>query len=190
MQELQPEIKKIQAQFKDKKDEQARRLLELYREHGINPFSGLLFAVVQIPIFFALFKIFQNGGRFFASDLYSFMLAIPPPDTLFLGFLDLTQPSFYLALVAGIFQFTQLALIPTQKSGEKDTSFGSLMQRNMKYSFPVLIVILGLNFPSALTLYWTTMSVFGIVHEAIVRYTLRLRNSYGNSNRGTKESRP
>ena len=75
---IQPKIKEIQDKFKDKKEEQTRRIMELYKEHKTNPFSGCFLLILQLPVFIALFQVFRYGFDVSSfSYLYSF---IPHPD--------------------------------------------------------------------------------------------------------------
>lgn len=188
VQDAQPEIEKIKLQFKDKKDEQARRTLELYKANGIKMVSGVFLPVViQFMLFIALYRVFSGGGGISAGDLYSFTPPIANLDPLFLNFIDLSKPNTILAIIAGVSQFFQISIMSKKIGGEKkgDESFSSALQKNMKYSVPGIIIVLGLKFPAALTLYWTTMSIFGIVNESVTRFFWR---SHGNSIRGTTKS--
>lgn len=185
IQELQPELDALKQQFKNKRDELTRRQLELYKKHDVSPFSvmlGFFFALLQIPLFLALFQIFRKNGDFYGGNLYSFMPRLGQPNNIFLGFIDLAAPSIILAAAAALSQFIQLSRMPSPKSqNPKDVSFASVMQKNMRYTLPGIIFITGLSFPAALTLYWTTMSLFGIVHEEVMRKkALSLADTNGN----------
>ncbi|MEK7649806.1 MAG: YidC/Oxa1 family membrane protein insertase [Patescibacteria group bacterium] len=179
MQEIQPEIEKIRQQVKDKND-QARRTMELYREKGINPFSGFLFILLQIPLFFALFRVLKNLDNL-THDAYDFLPLFPPFNPIFLGVIDLTHPHLALALSAGIFQLIQgIFTLSIQKKNKQPTSdFASALQKQMVFTMPLFIVIISMQLPSALALYWTTLSLFAIVHEGFGR--LYGRNSSHNN---------
>src|SRR4051812_38944032 len=60
MNEVAPELEKIKEKYKDKPEEQAKKTLELYREKKINPFSGILVILIQLPVIFALYRIFLH----------------------------------------------------------------------------------------------------------------------------------
>lgn len=206
MQELAPELEKIKRQFKNKRDEQARRQMELYRQHGVNPFGTILLPIIQIPLFLALFRVLKLQGDIFLHDLYAFMPTIPTPEKLFLNSIDLARPglefhlapqfSFHililsnvlLALFAAVFQFVQLQLLPRQKNvSTQAESFSAVFQQNLTYTMPVIVFLIGSTLPAALSLYWTVMSLFGIVHEGIVRRRAEtFQKNYGDANPTTE----
>jgi len=184
--DIQPHLDRIKREFKDNKEQQAKKTLALYREHGINPFSGFLLLLVQIPLFFALFRVLQASSESFRADLYPFLPDIPSFSHTFLGILDLAKPNIPLAIIAGVTQFIQGSLLmpPAQPGNqEQKNDFQYIMQKQMRFVMPVFVVILGIQFPSALALYWTTLSLFGIVHESIVRRRARALGSHGNSSK-------
>lgn len=175
---IEPEVKKIYADKKNKED-QAKALMELYKKHGINPLSGFFILLIQLPILFAMYQVFLYGLPFPAGDVYSFLKIPENINTVFLGFISLTEASVGLAALAALSQFWQarLALPPKdfnlkiQKNDPPDrqTGMGQAMQWQMLYVFPFIIFILGFKLPAAVSLYWTAMNVFAIVHEARVR---------------------
>ncbi|MDO8523156.1 MAG: YidC/Oxa1 family membrane protein insertase [bacterium] len=172
MKEIEPELKKIQNETKNK-EEQGRATMELYKKHGINPFSGFLNILIQFPLLFAMYKVFWTGIPFKIEDIYNF-LAIPAHiNVIFLGLINLSVPNIFLAGLAAISQFLQVKLaMPPKREAAGKQGTGEMMQKQMLYMFPVLIFFIGFNLPAAVALYWTTMNVFAIVHEAIVRNRL------------------
>ncbi len=183
MRELEPHIQKIRTDLKDNQEEQAKRIMALYKEHGVSPFSGCLMLLVQIPILIALYQVFQVGiGDGIRESLYAFVSLPPTLNTLFLGSIDLTGRSYVLAALAGATQFLQmqLSLPPSGAAagtGEKNDMMRA-MNTQMRYVMPGIIVIISLQFPAAVALYWTTMNIFAIIHEMIVR---RKANALGQS---------
>lgn len=177
LKELDGEIKQIKEKHKKDQTEQARALMALYRAHGISPFSGFLLLLIQLPILWALFRVFQGGFDFQPELLYGF---VPAPETVnpdFLGLFDLTVRSLPLAILAGLAQFGQMyfALPPTPKRAPTDGTpslkddLARSMNLQMRYFFPVLIVVFSLGLPAAVPLYWLTTSVFSLLHELIVK---------------------
>ncbi len=176
MKQLEPKMKEIKEKYKKDSQEQAKKIMDLYKEHGINPFSGFITLLIQIPVIFALYKVFAAGISFDASHLYSFISAPEYINVKFLGIFDMTQKSYVLAMMTGITPFFQLkmAIPPVKKSdNSSNKSFKDDLMRSMslqmKYVMPILIIFIALRFSSAVSLYWTTMNIFAIVHEASVR---------------------
>ena len=118
LQKLQPKIQEVQNKYKDDKERQAKEVLNIYKQEKINPFSGLLLAIIQLPILIALYQVFFIGlDPKELSNLYSF---VPNPiniDFLFWGLINLTKPNIYLALLAGFTQFFQTKMMLPPKSG-------------------------------------------------------------------------
>ncbi len=173
--QLEPEIKDIKEKFKKDSQEQARKTMALYKSHGINPLSGFLTLLIQIPVIIALYSVFRAGVNFDLSHLYSFITVPENLNTVFLGIFDMSQKSYALAFLTGASQFIQmrLALPPIKKSASSKPGFKEDFARNMniqmRYIMPVFIIFIAAQFTSAIALYWTTMNIFAIVHEAIVR---------------------
>lgn len=108
IQRLAPKIKEIQNNHRDDREKQAKAMLDLYRQHKVNPLSGFLLLLVQLPVLIALYQIFLNGFSAEAlSDLYSF---ISPPDFLnylFLGVVDLNKKNIFIVVAAAVAQYFQ-----------------------------------------------------------------------------------
>lgn len=174
---LQPQIKGIQKKHKDNKEEQARQMLALYKDHKVNPVSGCLPILIQLPILIALYRVFFTGLDVAQLNmLYSF---VPRPESLnlmFLGLLDLSQRSVILAFLAGILQFIQSKMIMPKRQTKVQTKtggldFASAMTQQMTYFMPLMTVFIAFNLPAALPLYWTAITLFGIIQQ---RFTPRL----------------
>ena len=176
MKRIEPEIKRIYEEKKNK-EEQAKALMELYRAHGINPLSGFVMLIIQMPLLIAMYQVFWRGIPFQASEVYSFLSIPASVNALFLGFISLTEASTGLAALAAISQFWQAKLAmparfpdgQARQQKEQKPGINQAMQWQMLYVFPVLIFILSFKLPAAVALYWTAMNIFAIVHEAIVR---------------------
>jgi len=107
LQELQPKIKEIQKKFKDKQ-EQAKATMEFYKENKINPFSGCLPLLIQLPILIGLYRVFLTGLNPESLEvLYPFIQNPGELNPMFVGLLDLSLPSHPLAILAGLSQFLQ-----------------------------------------------------------------------------------
>lgn len=172
---VEPLVKKIRESRADRTD-QAKKILELYRRHGINPFSGFWLILVQLPILFALFFVFKDSFELHPELIYSFISSPAATDHTFFGLIDLAKPSYLLALLAGLSQFIQAQLAVPPSSPRPASGGGSWreeMARGMnvqiRYILPAVVGLFALQFPSALALYWTTSNCFTIVHEWRVR---------------------
>ena len=170
---IEPEVKKIYADKKNKED-QAKALMELYKKHGINPLSGFFILLFQLPILFAMYQVFLYGLPFPAGDVYPFLKIPENINTMFLGFISLTSANIGLSALAALSQFWQAKLaIPPKTTPPAKGDMAQAMQWQMLYVFPFIIFILGFKLPAAVSLYWTAMNVFAIVHEARVRKKAR-----------------
>ncbi|PJE73480.1 MAG: hypothetical protein COV02_02340 [Candidatus Terrybacteria bacterium CG10_big_fil_rev_8_21_14_0_10_41_10] len=174
---LAPEIEVIKDKHKNDPREKAKKTMELYKKHGINPMSGFLALLIQIPIILALYKVFLGGMDFDTSKLYSFIAVPDQISTVFLGLIDVTKSSYAMAFLAALSQFFQMRLaIPplsnTKKPAGQETFKDNLaksMSIQMRYVMPFFIFFIALKLSSAIAIYWTTMNVFAIVHEIVVK---------------------
>jgi YidC/Oxa1 family membrane protein insertase len=174
LQKLQPKILELQKKYKDDKEKQAKETLNLYKTEKINPFSGLLLALIQLPILIALYQVFWNGLKSNElSVLYGFILNPGQINPLFIHLIDLSKPSIVFAILAGLVQYFQTKMLIPQNSPKKDkkdteVDFAQIMQKQMLYFFPVFTVIILISLPSALGLYWTVSGLFSIVQQYLI----------------------
>ena len=139
--------------------------MELYKRHGINPVAGILTLFIQIPIIFALYKVFLGGAAFDPAHLYSFVTAPEFVSVKFFGLLDMTQKSYIMPVLAALTQFYQMKLaLPPIKKQAGENSFKDNLARSMniqmRYVMPFFIFFIGLKLSSGIALYWTTMNIF------------------------------
>ena len=178
MKELEPELKQIRTQYKDDKQLQAKKTMELYQVRGVTPFSGCLPLFIQIPIIIGLYWVF-NDLKIDSTLLYDFISKPANLDMHFM-FFDLAQKSVILAGLAGITQFiqTNLSLGTQSKSTppiNKDSKpsfqedFAKSMQVQMRYVLPVMVCLIAFSTSAAVALYWTTSNIFSIIQEFLMR---------------------
>ena len=171
MAELQPEIKRLQEETKNDREKQGKALMELYAKHHINPFSGCLMMLAQIPILIALFHVFQRG--FDPAELkllYDFVANPGSLNPITFGLVDLSKGNIFVGVVAAVTQYLQIKwTTPKPQPGAKASDFASIFQKQSQYIFPGLILVWSYTLPSALTLYWTVLNVFAILQEIIVK---------------------
>lgn len=177
LKELQPEAEAIAKEYKDNRDERAKKTLELYRKKGVNPFAPIIPLFLQLPIIITLYYIFAGSGlpAIKAEYLYPFIGFPETASTNFFSLFDITEKSWGIALVAGLSQFVQAYVyrkrteVPKELQKPKGTSFQADFERSMnlqmQYVFPVLIVFFSHSLSAGIALYWTTSNLFSILQE-------------------------
>jgi YidC/Oxa1 family membrane protein insertase len=153
MQKLQPKIKEIQAKHKKKKqDQQARakmnqEMMALYKQEGVNPMGGCLPMLVQLPILWALYKLFLN-----AIELRH------APFMLWIQDLSAKDPYYITPILMTATMWLQQRLAPQA---------GDPQQQRIMRMLPLVFGIMFLQFPSGLVLYWLTNNVLTIIQQEV-----------------------
>jgi YidC/Oxa1 family membrane protein insertase len=186
MKEIEPEVNKIKVQYKDDRQLQASKTMELYKEKNIHPFAGVGLLFIQLPILLALISVFYKIiPTIDASMLYSFV-SVPIIKTHFLGFIDLTQKSIILSLITAAIQFLQMhySLASRQQKATPQTSgatlptdFARSMNTQMKFMLPILAFVstywlIPSRFPQAaaiIAIYWSVSSLCTLAQELVIR---------------------
>ncbi len=174
---LEPELKKIKAETTDNRQLQAQKIMELYRVHGVSPFAGIGVMLIQLPILWALYKVFRGSFEFDGALVYSFINAPSSVNHFLFGILDLTATSYILALLVGLSQYIQvrLALPPVKPDlvPNNNPSFSDNLSKSMgmqmRYILPVMMIVISAGLPAALPLYWLVGNIFQIGHEVLVK---------------------
>ena len=135
--------------------------------------------------------MFLGGVNFVPAHLYSFVTVPDFVNVKFFGILDIAKTSYVMPFLAALTQFFQMKLsIPPIKKNEMGNTFkdnlAKSMNVQMRYVMPVFIFFIGLKLSSAIAIYWTTMNVFAIVHEAIVRK--KAEKLYGEPNKNNNHT--
>jgi YidC/Oxa1 family membrane protein insertase len=197
MRVLEPEIKDIKKKYEKDKQEQAKQTMELYKKHGVSPFTGCLTMIVQLPVIMALYWVFWKGLKIDPTTLDSFKEIPGHINSLllnhnivysfinfpafikinFLGLIDTTGKSIILALLAGITQYFQIKFSMPGKVGISSLkSTGSIkedivksMSFQMRYILPVFVVVFAYTISAAVALYWVTSNTFSVIHEIIIK---------------------
>jgi len=174
MAQFKDQIKDIQNKYKSK-EEQSRELMRFYKENKINPLSGCLPLVIQLPILIALYRVFIN--------------VLDPKNGLllghtFLGIIDLSKASPILAILAGVSQFfaSRLAMkhtvsMPQPGASGKAAGVQKSMSKQMAYLFPVLTIFIAWKFPAGLAFYWVVSTLLGLAQDYY------LYNKYGGNSK-------
>ena len=177
--ELQPKLNKIRKKYKNNKEAEMEAVLALYKKSGVNPASGCLPLLIQLPVLIALYQVFWKGLQPESMKwLYGFVPNPGPIDPVFLGFVNLAEASALLAVAAGILQFVQAKTALSQtplpsKSGSPADSFARIMQAQMVYFFPFFTVYIlspwaPWKLPSAIALYWIVTTLFAIIQQHFI----------------------
>lgn len=185
MKQIQSKLEEAKKKHKNNKAKQAEETMRLYREAGVNPVSGCLPLIVQLPVLIALYNVFFSG---LTPDTYHFLYSfVAAPVALHFTFLgiNLSTPSLALGILAGVFQFIQMRYLAPQPqsqpgANEETAAMMASMQKNMMYIFPAMTVFISLRLPAALALYWAVSTLFGIVQQLVVKKSLRLTENPPN----------
>lgn len=147
MQQLQPELKKIQEKYKSDPQRMNAEVMHLYRTYKVNPFSGCLPLLVQFPIFFALYQTLSTSIEFRGA-----------PFALWLQDLSLRDPYYILPIGMGVMMLVQSLLTNVDPR-----------QRYMVIMMPVLMIFIFLNLPSGLQLYWFTYNIMSLAEHYVAK---------------------
>ena len=175
---LQPELSALQEKHKGDRNALALATLEVYRKNNLNPFSGILTILIQIPIVLALYWVFYKGGlpSINIEKLYSFVPVPTDVDTLFLGIFDITlAKNAVIALLTAATAFIQakVTLIPPKFESKPGESMRDDMVRSMhvqmKYVLPIVVGFISFGLQAVVGLYWITSNIFGIGQHLYIK---------------------
>lgn len=165
--DLNPKIKEIREKYKNDLNQQSAEIMKLYKEKGVNPLSGCFPLLIQIPILIALYRVFVasfDPGTL--QDLYSFISRPEVINNIAFGSLDLKASNIFLVIISGVGQFFQMKYSSSISSGNKEAD---AINKQMLYMFPIMIVIIGWNFPAGLMLYWITTTAVSFLEQYYIR---------------------
>ncbi|MDD2556935.1 MAG: membrane protein insertase YidC [Desulfuromonadaceae bacterium] len=148
MQTLQPEMKKLREKFRGDKEGLNRSMMELYKEHRVNPLGGCLPMLVQIPVFIALYKV-----------LLGTIELRHAPFAFWLTDLSVKDPYYITPIIMGATMFIQQKMTPSTMDP---------MQAKMMLAMPVVFTFIFLNFPSGLVLYWLVNNLLTILQQYLI----------------------
>ncbi|MDD4412087.1 MAG: YidC/Oxa1 family membrane protein insertase [Patescibacteria group bacterium] len=172
MQDLQPRLDELKKTHKDNQQAYSQAVMALYKDEKINPFSGCLIMLIQLPFFWAIFQVLRDGfsGKGHTNLLYPFISDPGTFNTLAFGFFDFTKPNLILAIVVAALQFVKAKMMPVKQpavsgEGSKDESMAAMMNKQMLYMGPIITFIACVSFPSGLSFYWLFFTLFSIVQQ-------------------------
>ncbi|SFL88409.1 YidC/Oxa1 family membrane protein insertase [Halanaerobium salsuginis] len=153
MQEIQPQMKKIQEEYADNKEKQQEEMMKLYQQHGVNPAAGCLPMIIQMAILIPLYRTIFALGDKMANEAFLWI------GTLTNG--SLAQPDIALVILNALVMLGQTHI--TQK-----ISGGDQKANKMMYLMPLFIVFIGFSLPAGVLLYWFTSTLFTVGQQYIL----------------------
>jgi YidC/Oxa1 family membrane protein insertase len=158
MQALQPKIAELKEKFKDDPQKLNKETMKLYSTYGINPAGGCLPILLQMPIFIALWGMFQSAIDLRLQPFIFWIKDLSTPDVIYdLGF---KIPIFGVQQISGLALLMGITTFVQQKMTVKDPN-----QKALVYVMPIMLTILFMSFPSGLNLYYFLFNLFSIIQQ-------------------------
>lgn len=148
MQKVQPLLKKIQETYKDDKEKLNQAMMSLYKEHKVNPLGGCLPMLLQMPIFFALYRILLGSIELKGAGWI-----------LWITDLSVKDPYYITPVLMGGSMLAQQLMTP--QTGDKT-------QRYMMLALPVVFTFIFLSFPAGLVIYWLVNNILTIIQQWVI----------------------
>ncbi len=173
---LQPEMTRIKDLYKDDKQQQQQALMALYKKEKVNPVSGCLPILIQIPFFFAIYKMLFISIEMRHAPFYGWIkdLSVKDPTTLFnlFGLIPWDPPSFMIIgiwpILMGLTMYIQQKLNPAPPDP---------IQAKIFAFFPLFITILLSQFAAGLVIYWTTNNILSILQQWIITRRTKVKTN-------------
>jgi YidC/Oxa1 family membrane protein insertase len=187
MNDIQPELKKLQEKYKNDKTTLNEKTMSLYKEHSINPMAGCLPLLIQLPILFGLFAALRAPIEYvFAGDAAAAAVATSAPFLWMANLLDpdvLTVPfslpllgnkiPWILPIIAAVTTYFSMVMSAgKQKGGTQPQSM-----KTMSIMMPFMILFWGVGFPAGLTLYWAVSNVFQMVQQYFLNHRSNVKEA-------------
>jgi YidC/Oxa1 family membrane protein insertase len=158
MQKIQPLMAKLREKYKGNREQMNKEMMALYRTYKVNPMGGCLPMVIQIPVFFALFRILGSAIELRHAPFLWWINDLSAPDRLFnfpfeIPFMTPPYGIPVLTLFMGASMFIQQKMTPTP---------GDATQAKIMMLMPIIFTVMFINFPSGLVLYWLVNNVLSI----------------------------
>ena len=152
---LQPRLKKLQEQYKKSPDILNRETQAMYKKYGINPLSGCLPMLIQMPIMIALFQAMRNFQYVGEGVSFFWLPNLMDPD-----------PLPVLPILVGVSSFLQTKI--SQAAQPQANEQTQMMNTMTLYVMPVMLGWMSRTFPSGLALYWSTFNILGVVMQVVI----------------------
>lgn len=148
LKDLTPKMKEIQEQYKGDPQKMQMHMMQLYKKHGANPLGGCLPLLLQIPVFFAIYRVLYNAVELKSSQWI-----------LWIHDLSVMDPYFILPILMGASMYIQQALTPNTLDP---------MQARIFKLLPIIFTLFLITFPAGLVLYWTINNIFAIGMQLVI----------------------
>lgn len=149
LKDIAPKMKELQEKYKGDPAKLNTHMMELYKKNGANPMGGCLPILIQIPIFFAIYRVLLN-----AIELKGAAWA------LWISDMAIKDPYFVLPILMGVTMYLQQRITPT--------TFSDPMQAKIMRWLPAIFTVFFLSFPAGLTLYWFTNNLCSLLQQIVV----------------------
>jgi YidC/Oxa1 family membrane protein insertase len=178
-----PEMKKIQAEHKDNKQEQTALIMELYKKHKINPFYTFLVLIIQLPILWALFRAFSKGLNGGVSDvIYPFLTDPGTFNSIAFGVLNLNERSILLIVLTAVAQFIQTKISSPAPEKKDNAGHPAMQGKTMGIMLALFSAFILWRLPAAVAVYWLTTTLFSIGQQFICNRSIKNAELKGNDN--------
>lgn len=167
MKKLQPEMERLRTQYPDDKMKQQQEIMELYKKEKVNPLAGCLPVVIQIPVFFSLYKVLFVTIEMRHAPFFGWIqdLSAPDPTTLFnlFGLIPWDPPSFLMIgiwpLLMGITMFVQQRMNPAPADPTQQMIFTWM---------PLFFIFILASFPAGLVIYWAWNNLLSVIQQGVI----------------------
>ena len=149
LKEISPKVKELQEKYKGDPQRMNAAVMEMYKKHGANPLGGCLPMLLQIPVFFAIYRVLLNAVELQGA-----------PWILWVNDLSRMDTTYILPILMGVSMYFQQRMTPT--------NFTDPMQEKVMRFLPVIFTFFFITFPSGLVLYWFVNNLFSILQQFIV----------------------
>lgn len=160
MQKLQPKMAKLKEKYKDDPTKMNQEVMSLYKTYKVNPLGGCLPMLLQIPVFFALYKVLLQSIELRHAPFMLWITDLSAPDRLYLGFdIPYLGGLPVLTLLMGASMFLQQKMTPTTADPT---------QAKIMMFLPIIFTFMFLNFASGLVLYWFVNNLLSILQQVLI----------------------
>lgn len=174
MREIQPKITQLQKLYSADKMRMNQELAALYKKKNITPLAGCLPMLLQMPIFFCLYKVFFISLKMRYAPLFGWISDLSAPDSCYIanlfGAIDWTPPGIFCIgvwpLIMGLTMFLQQKLASPKNNTQLTPE--AKIQQNMMLVMPVIFTYICSSFPVSVVIYWTISNIFSIVQQYFV----------------------